>query len=107
MYNSQIMDRYTRLGVKNVQINGIFPVFSPDDSRYTGQRQQWLTDMYRFQRSEMKKFINNIDQYKEYGLTKKELELALELLQKRYKFDLENRTWIFSNGIELIISGNK
>lgn len=102
-----IMERYSRLGVKNVQINGFFPIFSPDDSRYIGERQQWLTDMYMFQRSEMEKFLNNIDSYKEYGLTKEELEIAIELLEKRYKFDLNNRIWIFNNGIEMVIYGNK
>ncbi|HEX2927169.1 MAG TPA: class I SAM-dependent methyltransferase [Ruminiclostridium sp.] len=102
-----IMGRYTRLGVKDVQINGLFPLFSPDDSRYLAQREQWLTNMYRLQRWEIDNFQKNISLYEKHGLTPEELELAAELLEKRYKYELENTTWILFNGVELIISGKK
>lgn len=102
-----IMERYKRLGVKDVQINGLFPLFSPDDSRYLHVRQRWLTDMYKLQQWEVNNFIKNLPLYENYGLTREELELAGELLKKRYEFECENTTWIFFNGIELIISGKK
>lgn len=102
-----IMERYTRLGVKDVQINGLFPLFSPDDSRYLPQRERWLTDMYRLQRWEIENFKRNISLYEKHGLTLKEMEVAAELLEKRFNYELQNTTWILFNGIELIISGKK
>lgn len=102
-----IIERYTQLGVKDVQINGFYPLFSPDDSRYLGVRQRWLNDLYQLQRWELENFLKNVALYESDGLTKEELELALELLEKRYRFECEHTTWILFNGIEVIISGKK
>lgn len=94
-------------GIKNVQVNGVFPVFSPDDNRYLSQKEEWLRMNYLGIRQQIKNILEHPGLYEKFGITKEELEDGLIILEKRYKYERENCTWIFGNGPQLIISGIK
>lgn len=105
IYN--LVNQYQSHGIKEIQINAVFPIFSPDDARYQASREEWITMQYHIQKWELERFLREIDRWEQCGLTKEELIKALELLEEQYRYECENCTWIFSNRVELIISGTK
>ncbi|MCP4147503.1 MAG: class I SAM-dependent methyltransferase [bacterium] len=102
-----IMQRYKDLGIEEVQINAFFPIFSPDDARYLHLRRDWLKEMYELNKWEIQQYMDKEEQLKQYGITKKKLQDTLKVLEERYLYEKENTSWIFFNGIEMLISGKK
>lgn len=102
-----VMKRYKELGIKDIQVNGVYPVFSPDDSRYVEIRERWLKDMYRLQRWELVSCLKNLKLYESYGITEREIRTAIDLLEKRYNTEKNSTSWIIFNICEIVISGKK
>lgn len=103
----RIAQLYKECGVKEVQINGICAVFSPDDFRYQAKRQEWLENRYCFQEWEIRSFMKKAKRLKKAGLRHHDLVGALKLLKAQYLYEQKNTTWIFNNTVEIIISGRK
>ena len=105
IYN--IVKRFEAAGFKEVQVSGVYPIFSPDDFRNKEMRQEWLLQEYNLQKMAVGRFLREIDFWEKEGLTKEMLTQTLDLLEDRYHFECENTTWIFVNSMELIISARK
>lgn len=102
-----MMERYKKHNIKNIQINGFFPLFSPDDDRNKSIRTRWLKEQLAVHINDINVILKNEEYLAICDIEEKELDLALKLLEARYCYELENTTYIFTNSMEVIISGKK
>lgn len=102
-----MMKRYKDFNIQDIQINGYFPLFSPDDYRNKEIRRQWLKEQLAVHSNDIKVILSNQEYLAKCGIDESELELALKLLEERYYYELDNTTYIFNNSMEVIISGKK
>lgn len=102
-----MMKRYKNLNIQDIQINGFFPLFSPDDYRNKDIRRQWLKEQLAVHSNDIKVILSNQEYLAICGIEENELNLALKLLEERYHYELDNTTYIFTNSMEVIISGKK
>lgn len=102
-----MMKRYKNLNIQDIQINGFFPLFSPDDYRNKDIRRQWLKEQLAVHSNDIQVILSNQEYLAICGIEENELNLALKLLEERYHYELDNTTYIFTNSMEVIISGKK
>lgn len=105
IYN--IILKYQKLGVKDLEIHGMFPLFSPDNCGQKKERLEYLKNRYDYEKAEFMQALDFLHQWDDLDLDRQTVELGLELLEKQFDWEKGHATWILSNNLEVIISGKK
>jgi Methylase involved in ubiquinone/menaquinone biosynthesis len=102
-----LVRKFEQNGVGNIQIHGIFPLFSPDDHRYKTFRDEWLRMNYMGLKQQILNISMRPELYEKHKLNHADIQNAMNILEQRYEYERTNCTWIFSSNLELVISGIK
>lgn len=106
-YIYSMVELFQTAGIRNIEIYGIFSVFSPDDNRFKKYRNEWLEMNYIGLRQQILNISAYPEIYSKYGINGEKIHEALKILEQRYNYEKENCTWIFNNNLELVITGIK